>query len=406
MKEHSRLSRLTSIVTQLQSKRIVTASALAKKYNVSVRTIYRDIRAIEQSGVPIVTEEGKGYSLMEGYRLPPIMFTEEEANALITAEQLIRKNKDQSLVDNYQNAITKIKAVLKHSQKESADLLTNRVSFRANLQAESTSHYLMTLQSAITQFNLIELEYLSLKQERSTRMVEPFALYSTQENWLLIAFCHLRKSFRVFRIDFIQKLTVTNEYFEPHDMTIQEYYEKEYKKFYPTPDIPLSKRERSFVVNLKNTTMKKQQIEKFHIVGIWVKTTNQNNQAKKDIGELWQKFMGANLSEKLPNIKNPTIYAVYTEYEGDHTQPYTTILGYSVDSLDNIPEGMKAVTIEKGVYHQFTAKGDLTTNAVVDVWNNIWDMDLNRTYTTDFEVYGEKAADPKNGEAEIYIATK
>lgn len=241
MKEHSRLSRLTSIVTQLQSKRIVTATSLAKKYNVSVRTIYRDIRTIEQSGVPIITEEGKGYSLIEGYRLPPIMFTEEEANALITAEQLIRKNKDQSLVENYQNAITKIKAVLKHSQKESVDLLTNRVSFRANLQAESTSRYLMTLQRAITQFNLIELEYLSLKNERSTRKVEPFALYSTQENWLLIAFCRLRKSFRVFRIDLIQQLKLTEDYFEPHNMTIQEYYEKEYKKFYPTPDTPLSK---------------------------------------------------------------------------------------------------------------------------------------------------------------------
>lgn len=151
--------------------------------------------------------------------------------------------------------------------------------------------------------------------------------------------------------------------------------------------------------------MKKLQIATFHIVGIWVRTTNQNNQAKKDIGELWQKFMAANLSETIPNIQDPTIYAVYTEYEGDHTQPYTTILGYRVTSLDNIPEGMKHISIEKGNYHQFTAKGNLTTNAVVDVWNEIWKMDLNRTYTTDFEAYGEKAADPTNGEAEIYIAT-
>ncbi|MCT4580796.1 MAG: GyrI-like domain-containing protein [Flavobacteriales bacterium] len=152
--------------------------------------------------------------------------------------------------------------------------------------------------------------------------------------------------------------------------------------------------------------MKKRQIEAFHIVGIWVKTTNQNNQAKKDIGELWQKFMSANLSETLPNIQDPTIYAVYTEYEGDHTQPYTTILGYRVHSLDHIPDGMKAATIEKGSYYQFTAQGDLTKNAVVDVWNKIWEEDLNRTYTTDFEVYGEKAADPTNGEADIYIATQ
>ena len=94
MEEKPRLSRLTAILTQLQSSRIVTATALAEKHNVSVRTIYRDIRTLEKSGVPIVTEEGKGYSMMEGYQLPPVMFTEDEANALITAEQLVLKNKD------------------------------------------------------------------------------------------------------------------------------------------------------------------------------------------------------------------------------------------------------------------------------------------------------------------------
>jgi predicted DNA-binding transcriptional regulator YafY len=97
----SRLSRITAILTQLQTKRMITAPTLAEKYSVSVRTIYRDIRSLEQSGVPIVTEEGKGYSLMEGYRLPPVHFTESEANALITAEQLVLKNNDASLIEHY-----------------------------------------------------------------------------------------------------------------------------------------------------------------------------------------------------------------------------------------------------------------------------------------------------------------
>ena len=87
-KEKPRLSRLTAIITQLQSKRIVTAKHLAERHNVSIRTIYRDIRALEKSGIPIITEEGKGYSIMEGYHLPPVLFTEDEANALITVEQL------------------------------------------------------------------------------------------------------------------------------------------------------------------------------------------------------------------------------------------------------------------------------------------------------------------------------
>ncbi len=131
--EKPRISRLTAIVTQLQSKKLVTAKLLSEKFNVSVRTIYRDIRTLEKSGIPIVTEEGKGYSLMDGFQLPPIMFTENEANALITAERLISQNKDLSLVENYTNAITKIKSVLRYSQKESTDFLTERIIFRANV---------------------------------------------------------------------------------------------------------------------------------------------------------------------------------------------------------------------------------------------------------------------------------
>ncbi|WP_370539714.1 helix-turn-helix transcriptional regulator [Algoriphagus sp. Y33] len=70
-----RLSRLTAILTQLQTRRLLTATNLAEKFNVSIRTIYRDIRALEQAGVPILTEDGKGYTLMDGYKIPPVMFT-------------------------------------------------------------------------------------------------------------------------------------------------------------------------------------------------------------------------------------------------------------------------------------------------------------------------------------------
>lgn len=127
-----RLSRLTAILTQLQTKRIVTSTNLADKFNVSVRTIYRDIRALEQAGVPIITEEGKGYSLMDGYKIPPIMFTESQANALILAEQLVLKNKDTSFIKDYTDAIDKIKAVLKQADKDKANLLTDRTRFEQN----------------------------------------------------------------------------------------------------------------------------------------------------------------------------------------------------------------------------------------------------------------------------------
>ena len=230
MEQKPRLSRLTAILTQLQSSRLVTAKMLSEKHNVSIRTIYRDIRTLEKSGVPIVTEEGRGYSMMEGYQLPPVMFTEDEANALITAEQLVIKNKDASFVQYYTEAILKIKALLKGPQKDKASLLKDRIYFTDNYLHQRTSDHLMRIQSALTNFQVLHIDYRSLKNTSTNRDIEPFARYSTQEKWLLIAYCRLRKAFRVFRIDLIQKITNTYEVFESHNMTLAEYY-KSYEKY-------------------------------------------------------------------------------------------------------------------------------------------------------------------------------
>src|SRR6187551_2284339 len=131
-----RLSRLTSILTQLQTKRLTTATSLADKFHVSIRTIYRDIRALEQAGVPILIEDGKGYTLMDGYIIPPVMFSESQANALILAEQLVLKNKDTSFIKDYTEAIAKIKAVLRPLEKDKANLLADRTRFDQNLNRE------------------------------------------------------------------------------------------------------------------------------------------------------------------------------------------------------------------------------------------------------------------------------
>lgn len=223
-----RLSRLTAILTQLQTKRLTTATTLADKFGVSVRTIYRDIRALEQAGVPILTEDGKGYTLMDGYKIPPVMFTESQANALILAEQLVLKNKDTSFIKDYTEAIDKIKAVLRQSEKEKANLLADRTRFEQNLNRERNSNNLSQLQNALTNFQLAKIEYINENGKSSTRTVEPFALLSTTENWLMVAWCHLRKEFRYFRLDRIKKTEILNEKFTPHKMTLQEYFDKYY----------------------------------------------------------------------------------------------------------------------------------------------------------------------------------
>ncbi|MDI9862330.1 helix-turn-helix transcriptional regulator [Flectobacillus roseus] len=221
-----RLSRLTAILTQLQTKRLLTATKLAEKFDVSVRTIYRDIRALEQAGVPILTEDGKGYSLMEGYKIPPVMFTESQANALILAEQLVLKNKDTSFIKDYMEAIDKIKAVLQQSEKDKANLLADRTRFEQNLNRERNSNNISELQQALTNFQLVKFDYTNEKNKTTNRTIEPFALISTNENWLLIAWCRSRKEFRFFRLDRITKMQVLYEKFEPHKMTLQEYFDK------------------------------------------------------------------------------------------------------------------------------------------------------------------------------------
>jgi predicted DNA-binding transcriptional regulator YafY len=223
-----RLSRLTAILTQLQTKRLLTAAELANRFSVSTRTIYRDIKALEQAGVPVLTEEGKGYTLMEGYRIPPMMFTEKQANALILAEQLVLKNKDASFVEDYLEAINKIKAVLGNNAKNKAELLTERTRFSQNINSERNSNNLSDLQFALTNYYLVRIEYTNEADKSTDRLIEPFAILSTQENWLLVAWCRLRNEFRYFRLDRIKKLEILAEKFNPHKMTLQEYFDKHY----------------------------------------------------------------------------------------------------------------------------------------------------------------------------------
>jgi predicted DNA-binding transcriptional regulator YafY len=232
-KETSRLSRLTAILTLLQSKKLITATTIAEKFGISVRTVYRDIQALNEAGVPILTEEGKGYMLMEGYRLPPVMFTEAEANALITAEQFILKNKDASLSKHYSEAIIKIKSVLRYTTKDKADLLSKRIVIGQNFNNITTSNFLTDIQKALTDFLVIDIQYTSSNEKQTTqRFVEPFAVYnSTEENWILIAWCRLRNDFRTFRLDRMTRMSVTEEHFKPHPLTLPEYIEMERKKY-------------------------------------------------------------------------------------------------------------------------------------------------------------------------------
>jgi len=223
----SRLSRLSAILTLLQSNTLITATQLSQKFGVSIRTIYRDIRALQESGVPIYVEEGKGYKLMRGYTLPPIMFTEGEANALITAWQIIQQNKDKSLIDNYSDAITKIKSVLREDSRKKTSILEKRIAYIKNNERKVSSDTLMKIQSALTGHFLIYLTYTAQYDGKTTtRTVEPMALYNTQENWIMVAWCRLREDYRDFRLDRMDKLGVSSTVFVPRAFDLLSYFQR------------------------------------------------------------------------------------------------------------------------------------------------------------------------------------
>jgi predicted DNA-binding transcriptional regulator YafY len=230
--ETKRLSRLTSILIQLQARRLVKATVLADTFGVSVRTIYRDIKTLERAGVPIVTEEGKGYSLVDGYKIPPVMFTEAEANALLTAELIIQSSKDTSLISEFMSAVSKIRAVIPRNIKNRTETLEQKMGVtNTYIDNSPKSKYLLEVQKALVDYLVLNIDYRNKEGEQTRRDVEPFAIYSNQNNeWVLVAFCRLRQDFRSFLLVNIKKLTITTEHFEPHKMTFTQYRTRTYGK--------------------------------------------------------------------------------------------------------------------------------------------------------------------------------
>jgi len=215
----NRIDRLTSIVTQLQSKRLTKAEEIAKRFSVSLRTVYRDMRALEEAGIPIIGEAGQGYSLVEGYRLPPVMFTQEEARSFVVAEKIFEKVTDRGSSDHFRSAMLKIKAVLRSAEKDQLEELSPQVEvirMRNQLQTGEKSKFLQAILECLTNKNPIEINYTTFEEERTnSRIVEPVGIYYAFEQWYLIAWCRLRNDYRNFRVERIQELKVLAEKYKP-----------------------------------------------------------------------------------------------------------------------------------------------------------------------------------------------
>jgi predicted DNA-binding transcriptional regulator YafY len=224
----NRIDRLTAILIQLQSKKVVKAEEISDRFEISLRTVYRDVKALMEAGVPIGSEAGKGYFIVDGYHLPPVMFNQQEASAMLTAGKLIEKMTDDSIKKAYESALLKIKAVLNESEKDHLENLQSSIAvFRfPDQQLESPNQYMADVQQAISHRQVILMEYSSSKnQEYTKREVEPIGVVYYSGNWHVIAWCRLRNGYRDFRVDLIQSIKPTGKNFDARNLyTLQEYF--------------------------------------------------------------------------------------------------------------------------------------------------------------------------------------
>lgn len=225
-----RFDRIVAILVQLQSKRIVKAQELADRFNVSLRTIYRDVRTLEASGVPIISEAGVGYSIMEGYRLPPVMFTREEAGSFVAAEKLMQKYVDKSLGSYHQSAMLKIKSVLRGREKDWISALESQITVDPSQQLfnESLPNALEILFESIAEHKQFYLKYQSLQSEHpSERHIEPVGLFHENGFWYLLGYCHYRSDYRQFRTDRMLDISRTTIPFTKTHGNLEDHLNKE-----------------------------------------------------------------------------------------------------------------------------------------------------------------------------------
>lgn len=213
----NRIDRLFGILTLLQSKKFVTAEQLSDRFEISVRTVYRDVKALGESGIPISFEPNKGYFVVQGYFLSPIAFTTEEANALILTESLVSGFTDKSTQTHFGTALAKVKTVLKTGQKERANHLSTSIRLQVPERVIPEFDYLTIIQEAITTSVQLEVGYLNFKDESSKRRIEPIGLVFYAFSWHVIGWCHLRQAYRDFKLSRINQLRLSDKSFEKTD---------------------------------------------------------------------------------------------------------------------------------------------------------------------------------------------
>lgn len=192
---------------------------LEERFGVSRRTLFRDIRSLVEAGVPIGGDAADGYGIVKGYHLPPVVFNKKEAAAILLGAKMIEQTADQQTAHSFQEALYKIKAVLKYADRDFLESLESNISIISNRQSAGKGFpdsHLAEIQQAIAGSNVSQISYLANYNEQTTdRDIEPLGLVYYSNRWHLIAYCRLRQDYRDFRTDRIKKIDLLAETFDP-----------------------------------------------------------------------------------------------------------------------------------------------------------------------------------------------
>lgn len=227
----NRIDRLTAIIIFLQGRKYVSVQELSDRYEISERTVYRDLAALQEAGVPIGSEPAKGYFIVKGYHLPPVMFNRNEASSLLAAERLIQKWSDTGLGKSYLSALDKIRAILPPDDKEYFETLDEHIQalhYRNEKQPRPNDRVFADLQNAIFKREVVDLCYESpYKREETRRKVEPLGLLLMGNHWYLAGWCRLRKDYRMFRLDRFESHKLTGiKLPSPSNHSLKEFHER------------------------------------------------------------------------------------------------------------------------------------------------------------------------------------
>lgn len=227
----NRIDRLTAIIIFLQGRHRVSVAELSERYGISERTVYRDLVALQEAGVPIGAEPGEGYFIVKGYHLPPVMFDKNEAASLLAGERLMQKWNQTELGKSYLSALDKIRSILPPDEKEYFEILDELIQtfgYKNEQRPSPDEKIFGFLQNAIFKKELIEVDYLApYKQKRTNRKVEPLGLLLMGNHWYLAGWCRLREDYRMFRMDRFEKYKSTGVIMrQPTGHTLKDFYDR------------------------------------------------------------------------------------------------------------------------------------------------------------------------------------